>query len=125
MSDPRNTNKPVKAQWGWFDDLLLNMKLIVRLIADNRVSPFLKVIPFGSIIYLLNPIDIPGPLDDAAIVGMAFYLFIELCPEEVVEEHRRRLRNVVPGEFVPPRQSSQESSEVIEAEFEEIKEEEI
>jgi hypothetical protein len=32
----------------------------------------------------------------------AGYLFIELCPPEVVEEHLKNLRSVIPAEFRDP-----------------------
>ena len=31
--------------------------------------------------------------DDAVIVGMGSYIFIEMCPQEVVSEHRMAIRN--------------------------------
>ena len=98
---------------GFLHELALRIKLIFRLLGDSRVSPFVKLLPIGSLIYLLNPIDVPGPLDDAAVVGLGFYLFMELCPPDVVEEHLKDLRalsdkdldedsqdeNVIDGEY--------------------------
>jgi uncharacterized membrane protein YkvA (DUF1232 family) len=82
---------------GWLRDLVLRLKLIVRLMGDKRVNPFLKLIPIGSLIYLISPIDliagIPGvsALDDVALVSLGAYLFIEFCPPDVVQEHMRAL----------------------------------
>ena len=76
---------------GFFDGLLLRAKLIFRLLADSRVNPVLKLLPIGSLIYLIVPLDIPGPIDDALVVWMASYFFIELCPPDVVQEHLEAL----------------------------------
>lgn len=96
-------------------------KLIMRLMIDQRVNWLVKLIPIGSLVYMLNPLDIPGPLDDAAIVGLAMYLFVELCPESVVEEHRQRLQGVMDAQWSEPRPSGSavEHEEVIEGEFRE------
>jgi uncharacterized membrane protein YkvA (DUF1232 family) len=66
---------------------------------DSRVSPFLKLLPIASLVYLISPVDlvsgiafpIIGAVDDVAIVSLGAYLFIELCPADVVQEHMRQL----------------------------------
>ena len=68
-------------------DLTVRLKLIVRLMTDRRVSPLLKLLPIGSLVYFLVPDLAVGPIDDAAIIGLAAYLFVELCPPDVVQEH--------------------------------------
>lgn len=77
---------------GFFDGLLLRVKLILRLLADSRVSPILKLLPIGSLIYLVMPLDVPGPIDDALVVWVASYFFIEMCPPDVVQEHLEALK---------------------------------
>jgi uncharacterized membrane protein YkvA (DUF1232 family) len=80
-------------------DLVLRVKLILRLIGDRRVSPWLKIIPIAGVVYLISPIDIIsdialpviGELDDAAILWLTNYLFIELCPPQIVAEHVKAL----------------------------------
>lgn len=67
------------------------IKLIIRLLGDRRVSPFLKAIPILGALYFLIPDLVLGPLDDAAIIWLATNLFVELCPPEVVEEHMRSI----------------------------------
>ena len=92
--DPRSM---VPSNGGFLKDVAVRAKLILRLMGDRRVSPVLKALPVLSVAYLIWPLDIMiGPLDDAAIVGLGFYLFMELCPPEVVEEHLRKLRMVPP-----------------------------
>lgn len=84
---------------GVFRTLSLRVRLILRLMADRRVNPLLKLIPLASIAYLVIPDLVLGPLDDAAVVGLAAYIFVELCPQEVVKEHMDRLTSVVDGSF--------------------------
>ncbi len=84
---------------GVFRSLSLRVRLIVRLLADRRVNPLLKLIPIASIAYIIIPDLVLGPLDDAAVVGLASYVFVELCPPEVVKEHMDRLTSVVDGTF--------------------------
>ena len=88
---------PPKA--GMFRDLIMRLKLIGRLMADGRVNLFLKVLPLASLAYLIWPLDLApgitlpiiGAVDDVAIVWLGSYLFIELCPPEVVNEHIEQL----------------------------------
>jgi hypothetical protein len=112
----KTPNKLVPSKGGFIEELSMRVKLIIRLMTDKRVSLWLKLIPVGSVVYLLNPIDIPGPLDDAAIFGLGMYMFIELCPPDIVEDHMKQLRNVVFGEI---NQKTDESN-VVEGEFKEI-----
>lgn len=89
---------------GFFPELTLRIKLIIRLIADPRVSTFLKVLPIGSLAYWLIPDLLPGPIDDAALMFLGSYLFVELCPPKVVDEHMnvltRRLEEETPEDVV-------------------------
>lgn len=106
---------------GPFQNLTLRVKLILRLIGDKRVNIFLKLLPIVALIYVVSPIDlIPGAvipvigaLDDAAVLWLGATLFINLCPEEVVQEHMDALQKVVPGTWRDvPKQD--ETGEVIE-----------
>ena len=88
---------------GFFQDLILRIKLIMRLVGDKRVNIFLKILPVGGLIYLVSPIDIipdialpvVGYLDDALVVWLCSTLFVALCPDEVVQEHMNALHKVV------------------------------
>jgi len=90
---------------GFFQDLILRGKLILRLMGDKRVNFFLKLLPVGALIYLVSPIDlipgavlpIIGALDDAVVLWLGATLFVALCPEEVVQEHTNALQKVVPA----------------------------
>jgi hypothetical protein len=77
---------------GFFDGLMLRIKLILRLIGDSRVSPTLKLLPIAALIYLIVPLDIPGPIDDALVLWVATTFFVELCPPDIVQEHLDALK---------------------------------
>lgn len=104
---------------GVFNDLTSRIKLVIRLLGDQRVSPLIKLLPIGSLLYFLVPDLVVGPIDDVAVIWLGSYLFVELCPPEVVQEHLEALNLAIPGET--PRPKGPED-EVIEGEFWEKKE---
>ena len=107
---------------GVFYNLQNRIKLIFRLMADRRVSPFLKLIPIGSLAYFLIPDLVIGPIDDAIVIWLATVLFVELAPPEVVQEHLDELNRVVSGSWqdAPPAAQAniqQKEDQVVDAEF--------
>ncbi len=92
MADKSNRNLILSQKSGFFQDLTLRIKLIMRLMGDGRVNPLLKLLPIGSLVYLIVPDIAPGPIDDAAVIWLATYLFVELCPPNVVQEHLEALK---------------------------------
>src|SRR3990172_3152041 len=97
MANKKSDKLVVRPSGGVVKDLVLRLKLIVRLMGDRRVNPFIKLLPVASLAYLFFPFDlisvIPGvsALDDVALVSLGAYLFIEFCPPDVVQEHMRQL----------------------------------
>lgn len=89
----------VPPQGGMMKDFVKRLKLIGRLMGDSRISAFLKILPLASLAYLISPIDLApgaifpviGALDDAAILWIGSTLFVELCPTNVVQEHKDSL----------------------------------
>lgn len=89
----------VPPRGGMMKDFVKRLKLIGKLMADDRVSMFIKVLPLASLAYLIWPIDLApgvalpiiGALDDAAILWIGSTLFVELCPDGVVKEHMDEL----------------------------------
>ena len=68
------------------------LQLVFRLILDGRVSFLLKLLPIGAMVYLFSPLDAAIPaVDDALVIGLGTYTFLELCPQEIVEEHLQRI----------------------------------
>ena len=100
MAD-KNSNKLMVPQGGMLRDFVLRLKLIGRLMADRRVSFFLKLLPLASLAYLVSPVDLApnvvlpviGVLDDAAILWLGTNLFVELAPSLVVKEHMTELQS--------------------------------
>jgi uncharacterized membrane protein YkvA (DUF1232 family) len=97
MANKKSNKLTVRSDGGMFRNLVMRLKLIVRLMGDGRVNPFLKLLPIASLVYLIFPFDlisvIPGvsALDDLAIVSLGGYMFIEFCPPDVVQEHMQHL----------------------------------
>lgn len=113
----KNEKKPA-SRGGFTHDLSQRIKLIIRLITDRRVNPLIKILPVGSILYvLLFPDLAPGPIDDAAVLWLGTYLFVELCPPDVVQEHMKALDQVVQGEWRDPH----DEEDVIDADYWEAK----
>jgi uncharacterized membrane protein YkvA (DUF1232 family) len=116
MADKKPGDIIATPRGGVLHDIVLRLKLVLRLMADNRVSFLLKALPIASLIYLFSPIDLAsgvvlpviGALDDAAILGLGFYLFVELAPPNVVQEH---LKNLSSNLVAPPA-----ADEVVDAE---------
>ena len=111
--------KLIEASGGKLNDLLLRIKLVLRLMGDRRVSPLLKLIPIASLVYLIVPTDLLPllPFDDAAVLLLANYLFIELAPPEIVQEHMARMNGTIPGTWRDLEQPPQDSSNTIDTEF--------
>lgn len=93
----KSSQSMIPSKGGVFQELTLRAKLIFRLIGDRRVSPWVKLIPIAGLIYWISPVDlimgIPGidAVDDVAVLWFAQYMFIELCPPEVVRELSKQL----------------------------------
>ena len=120
MANKKRGDIVVSSGGGVMRDLVLRFKLIVRLMGDSRVNPFVKLLPLASLAYLIWPLDlisvVPGvsALDDVALISLGAYMFIEFCPPDVVEEHMQQLTSnmdVVAGQ-----------DDVIDAETEDIDE---
>jgi uncharacterized membrane protein YkvA (DUF1232 family) len=99
MANKKRGDVVVSSGGGVLRDLVLRFKLILRLMGDKRVNPFVKLLPVASLAYLIWPIDlipgvvlpVVGALDDVALVSLGAYLFIEFCPPDVVQEHMQKL----------------------------------
>jgi uncharacterized membrane protein YkvA (DUF1232 family) len=80
---------------GFLGDLIKQARLVWRLLRDNRVPGWIKLIPFAGVIYLLSPIDlIPGlmlpglgQLDDLAVILLSVKMLVDLSPPGIVREH--------------------------------------
>jgi len=47
---------------GFISEMVIQAKLVIRLMKDNRINPLLKILPFGGLIYLVIPDILIGPI---------------------------------------------------------------
>jgi hypothetical protein len=113
-SDKRNIVPSKKGLWDSFANYF---QLIARLMVDRRVSPFIKILPVGTLVYLIAPDLVPFVVDDALVVWLGTYLFIELCPPEVVEEYRAMLNGTAPASANQINGQEPSQGDVIDAEY--------
>lgn len=73
---------------------LREMKLLRRLLLDERVPLWQKAIPVAAALYLVSPLDLVpdflpvlGQLDDLAVLLAGLRLFRSLAPPALIEEH--------------------------------------
>lgn len=99
MSNP--TPRLPGSQGNILQQTLLQLRLIWRLFRDPRILWALKLIPIGGVLYLLFPFDlivdvapVLGQLDDAGIILGSLWLFVEMCPPDIVKEHMDDLTSV-------------------------------
>ena len=100
-SDGERERRPVVADnAGALAQFVRRIRLVWRLMLDSRVPTWPKLVVPATLLYILSPIDlIPdlilglGQIDDVAIFFFGISLFVELCPRDIVEEHRRALAN--------------------------------
>ena len=96
----------------FFANIVEKVKLTLRLVKDERVSFWLKLIPISCLVYFIVPMDLLiGPIDDAILFYLGMDVFIEMCPKDIVAEHLADIR----GQSVPP--SAAPDGDVIDAEF--------
>lgn len=116
MADKKSTEIVAAPQSGVIHTVVTRAKLIFRLMGDSRVSPFVKLLPLGALVYLVSPLDfLPGGFDDAALLGMGYYFFIEMCPRDVVEEHLKAI------EGIEEKKETKASNDVVDGEATDIK----
>lgn len=95
MSRPFPT---IEEDLGIIEAFVRRVRLIWRLLRDERVPVIIKAPPMLAIIYVVFPIDfVPdiflpiGGLDDIAALIFGFSIFVELVPPDIVREHEREL----------------------------------
>ncbi|HEY4027246.1 MAG TPA: hypothetical protein VGO86_12515 [Candidatus Dormibacteraeota bacterium] len=73
-------------------------KLAYCLMRDRRVPLGPKVVTGAAVGLIVGPLDVPawvpviGDLDILALGVLAVKVFVDACPEQVVEEHRSALQ---------------------------------
>ena len=96
---------------GFISDVILKIRLVIKLMQDDRIDLWIKAIPVFCLIYLIVPIDLLiGPIDDAIVLYVGMDIFISMCPQDIVNEYLLELKG-------QPKSSHKE--EVIDVEFRE------
>jgi uncharacterized membrane protein YkvA (DUF1232 family) len=96
---PHPPRQPIPYRTSIFVRIANYLKLFWRLLKDQKVSLFLKLIPLIASLYVINPMDRFVPVvDDLVILFLGIYLFVELCPENIVKEHRQAIEGVLEGQ---------------------------
>ncbi len=121
-NDDQALDRTNEAKEGFFMSIYADLRLIARLLKDPRVNFLLKLLPIGALFYLIFPLDISpvNPLDDGLVLWLGGYFFIELCPPDVVEEHRKALRKPLSEDTG----GEGSSTDVVEGTFREVQDEE-
>jgi hypothetical protein len=119
--DPNRSMMPRSG--GVFKDVANRFRLIGRLLMDNRVSPLLKILPVGTLLYTVVPTDLLpfNPVDDAFVIWLGTTLFVDLCPQDVVQEHMLSMKGISGAnwqEFSNRPQQSQQG-EIVDGEYKE------
>ena len=97
----------------FFNDLMVKIRLTIKLVQDNRIDILVRAIPILCLIYLIVPIDLAiGPIDDALILYFGMDFFISLCPREIVDEYLLQIRQS---------EKPKQTEDIINAEFDEKK----
>lgn len=99
MSDPESQRRSSGKGNNLFENLSLRIRLILQLMRDSRINPLLKLLPIGSLLYLVIPEPIIGPIDDAFLLWLGTTLFVELCPQHIVDEHWAELTSIINAEW--------------------------
>lgn len=115
------TSSPNKV--GLLTEIARNARLVWRLLSDARVSTLTKLaIPGLAAAYLLWPADLLpdvflglGQLDDLALLALAIKFFIDLCPADIVREHRSVVAGVTPPAQAKP--DTGKADAVVDAEY--------
>jgi len=83
-------------------EILNHFRLVGRLVRDHRVNKWLKIfLVFRPLLYVFLPfppddfLPLLGLLDDLFLLAVTTVLFVTMCPETVVREHKLILTSLV------------------------------
>ena len=117
MDKPRGISTKIGLIQGFTNQI----RLIGKLMVDSRISPLLKLLPVGALVYLVVPTDLMPllPFDDAAVLWIGGTLFLELCPQDIVREYRLAIEKGSSGVVDDPAaaEGSAPAGDVIDGEY--------
>jgi len=97
--NPKNTDFSNRFGGSFISDIFVKIRLVIKLVQDDRVDLLLKAIPAFCLLYLIVPLDLLiGPLDDALVLYLGMDFFINLCPQEIVNQYLEEIRGTSPAE---------------------------
>ena len=92
--------------------VLRQLRLAFLLLRDPRTPSLAKLVVPATCLYLISPINlvpnlIPlvGPIDDLGVVLLGLWLFLKLCPQQLIEEHQARGHGRAPSATTFDRQA--------------------
>jgi len=120
MKSQQRETTPRQNQASLLVELVRNGRLVWRLLRDARVATATKLLIPGLVgAYLLWPVDllpdvIPllGQIDDLVLLALGAKLFIQLCPPEIVQQHRTDL-----ADRASASRSAEVEGEVVDGEY--------
>lgn len=106
---------------GFWKELLLQIRLVWRLIRDPEVPFYLKLLPLAAAIYFISPIDfLPGlafpgigALDDLTAILVGAKLFVEFVPPYLVARHTAELEAEMTGQSAKERKQDELSDKIV------------
>jgi len=106
VSDQGTQGSSPQTKAGVLAELVRSARLVGRLVKDPRVAMVTKLVIPGLVgAYLLWPADLlpdvlplVGQIDDLALLALGVKLFLELCPPEIVQQHRADLAGRATGD---------------------------
>jgi hypothetical protein len=118
MRNPKDLKPPKDSNF--FRGIADYSRLVWHLWQDPRINPLLKLLPLGSLVYLFSPFDLAIPvIDDIGVLWFFTSLFIELCPEDIVDEHRQDIINTIEREWEETPEYDFKEEDIEDAKFEE------
>ncbi len=96
---------------GFISDIILKVRLTIKLLQDKRVNTWYKLVPALCLVYLIVPLDfLFGPIDDAVVLYLGMDWFISLCPVDIVQEHT---------DMIKGKSGNKDAEQIVDAEFKE------
>ena len=96
---------------GFISDIILKVRLTIKLLQDKRVNTWYKLVPALCLVYLIVPLDfLFGPIDDAVVLYLGMDWFISLCPADIVQEHT---------DMIKGKSDNKDAEQIVDAEFKE------
>ena len=110
-----------RADLGFLKELILQARLVWRLLWDPEVPFYLKLLPALAAVYFISPIDfLPGlafpgigALDDLTAVLVGAKMFVEFVPPHIVARHTEELEAEMLGHSLKERHHDELSDKIV------------